>query len=101
MNFTRSRTTCRNKKLLNYFGEKSNEKCNNCDNCTMGLKKDHNPTNIIENAILILLQYEPKSPNYLFKQFQGIIEDETYKKILKNMIKNERVFLVNNLLCKS
>lgn len=101
MNFTRSRTTCRNKKLLNYFGEKSIEKCNNCDNCTMGLKKDHNPTNIIENAILILIQYEPKSPNYLFKQFQGLIENETYNKIVKNMIKNERIFLVNNLLCKS
>ena len=44
--------------MLNYFGEIITKKCNYCDNCYMGINKKNNPNNVIENAILILLNYD-------------------------------------------
>ena len=93
--FINSKTECRNLYMLNYFGEIITKKCNYCDNCYMGLNKKNNPNNVIENAILILLNYEPKSPNYLYIQFKRLIKKDVFNSILKNMIKRELV-LVNN-----
>tara|TARA_B100001109_G_C18579703_1_gene342692 strand:- start:214 stop:459 length:246 start_codon:yes stop_codon:yes gene_type:complete len=71
------------------------EKCNYCDNCQMGLNEKNNPAHIIENAILILLNYEPKSPHYLYNQLKSLIKKDLFNSILKNMIKGELV-LVND-----
>lgn len=87
--------------MLNYFGELMTEKCNYCDNCLMGLNEKNNPVHIIENAILILLNYEPKSPHYLYNQLKSLIKKDLFS-ILKNRIKGE-IVLVNdrNQICLS
>jgi ATP-dependent DNA helicase RecQ len=95
IDFINSRVKCRNIFMMNYFGEFSNKKCNSCDNCQMGLNHKHNPDKIIENAIFILLNYEPKSPNYIYNQFKSLIEKNHFKSILKKMIKKE-IVLINN-----
>ena len=95
IDYINSKTECRNIFMLNYFGELMTEKCNYCDNCQMGLNEKNNPVHIIENAILILLNYEPKSPHYLYNQLKSLIKKDLFKfSILKNMIKGELV-LVN------
>ena len=95
IDYINSKTECRNIFMLNYFGELMTEKCNYCDNCQMGLNEKNNPVHIIENAILILLNYEPKSPHYLYNQLKSLIKKDLFNSILKNMIKGELV-LVND-----
>ena len=91
--YINSKTECRNIFMLNYFGEIMTEKCNYCDNCQMGLNENNNPVHIIENAILILLNYEPKSPHYLYNQLKSLIKKDLFNSILKNMIKGELVLV--------
>ena len=65
IHFLNSKNKCRNLALLNYFGEKTEKNCNQCDYCNIALSKKLNPDNFVENAILTLLAYEPKPPSYL------------------------------------
>jgi len=95
IDFINSKTACRNIFMLNYFGELMTEKCNYCDNCQIGLNEKNNPVHVIENAILILVNYEPKSPNYLYNQLKSLINKDLFNGILRNMIKRELV-LVND-----
>ena len=82
-----------------YFGEHISEKCKNCDNCNMGLKIKNNTKKVVENAIFFLLNYEPKSPSFIYKQLEEVIEKERLSSILKKMILEESILRdKNNLL---
>ena len=84
---------------MNYFGEHKSEKCKNCDNCNMGLKIKNNTKKVVENAIFFLLNYEPKSPSFIYKQLEEVIEKERLSSILKKMILEESILRdKNNLL---
>ena len=86
------------KKFL-YYKNVKNEKCKNCDNCNMGLKIKNNSKKVVENAIVFLLNYEPKSPSFIYKQLEEVIEKERLSSILKKMILEESILRdKNNLL---
>ena len=86
INYINQRTECRNINLLTYFGENKGDNCKNCDNCNMGLRIKNNSEKTVESAIIFLLNYEPKSPSFIFKQLEEVIEKERLNSILKKMI---------------
>ena len=99
INYVNQKIECRNINILNYFGEYKSEKCKNCDNCNMGLKIKNNSKKVVENAIFFLLNYEPKSPSFIYKQLEEVIEKERLSSILKKMILEESILRdQNNLL---
>ena len=99
INYVNQKIECRNINILNYFGEHKSEKCKNCDNCNMGLKIKNNTKKEVENAIFFLLNYEPKSPSFIYKQLEEVIEKERLSSILKKMILEESILRdKNNLL---
>ena len=99
INYVNQKIECRNINILNYFGENKTEKCKNCDNCNMGLKIKNNSEKVVQNAIVFLLNYEPKSPSFIYKQLEEVIEKQRLNSILKKMILEERILRdQNNLL---
>lgn len=99
INYVNQKIECRNINILNYFGEHKSEKCKNCDNCNMGLKIKNNSEKVVQNAIVFLLNYEPKSPSFIYKQLEEVIEKQRLNSILKKMILEERILRdQNNLL---
>ena len=99
INYVNQKIECRNINILNYFGEHKSEKCKNCDNCNMGLKIKNNSDKVVENAIVFLLNYEPKSPSFIYKQLEEVIEKQRLNSILKKMILEESILRdQNNLL---
>ena len=99
INYVNQKIECRNINLLNYFGEYKSEKCKNCDNCNLGLRIKNNSEKLVENAIIFLLNYEPISPSFIYKQLEEVIEKERLNSILKKMILEERILRnKNNLL---
>ena len=101
IHFLNSKNKCRNLALLNYFGEKTDKNCNQCDYCNMALSKKLNPDNFVENAILSLLTYEPKPPSYLYNQLQEILKKDNFNNSLRMLIKNEIISIKKNLLHKN
>jgi ATP-dependent DNA helicase RecQ len=99
INYVNQKTECRNINLLSYFGEYKSEKCKNCDNCNMGLSIKNNSEKVVENAVIFLLNYEPISPSFIYKQLEELIEKDRFNSILKKMILEERILRnKNNLL---
>jgi len=97
--YVNQRTECRNINLLSYFGENKSDNCRNCDNCNMGLRIKNNSKKTVEKAVIFLLNYEPKSPSFIFKQLEEVIEKERLNSILKKMILEKRILRdKNNLL---
>lgn len=65
----------------------------------MGLKIKNNSKKVVEDAIIFLLNYEPKSPSFIYKQLEEVIEKERLNSILKKMIFEESILRdQNNLL---
>jgi ATP-dependent DNA helicase RecQ len=99
INYVNQKIECRNINLLKYFGEHKSEKCKNCDNCNLGLRIKNNSKKVVENAIFFLLNYEPISPSFIYKQLEEVIEKERLNSILKKMILEESILRnKNNLL---
>ena len=99
INYVNQKIECRNINLLSYFGEYKSEKCKNCDNCNMGLSIENNSEKVVENAVIFLLNYEPLSPSFIYKQLEEVIEKDRFNFILKKMILEERILRnKNNLL---
>ena len=99
INYVNQKIECRNINLLKYFGEHKSEKCKNCDNCNLGLRIKNNSEKLVENAIIFLLNYEPISPSFIYKQLEEVIEKERLNSILKKMILEESILRnKNNLL---
>lgn len=99
IDYVNQKTQCRNIDLLSYFGENKSERCNNCDNCQMGLRIANNSDKVVKNAVIFLLNYEPKSPSFIYKQLGELIEKERLSLILKEMIQEESILRdKNNLL---
>ena len=99
IDYVNQKTQCRNIDLLSYFGENKSERCNNCDNCQMGLRIANNSDKVVKKAVIFLLNYEPKSPSFIYKQLGELIEKERLSLIMKEMIQEESILRdKNNLL---
>ena len=99
IDYVNQKIECRNINLLKYFGENKIEKCKNCDNCNMGLRIKNNSEKVVKNAIIFLLNFESKSPNFILRQLEEVIEKERLNSILKQMILEESILRdKNNLL---
>ena len=99
IDYVNQKIECRNINLLKYFGENKIENCKNCDNCNMGLRIKNNSEKVVKNAIIFLLNYESKSPNFILRQLEEVIEKERLNSILKQMILEESILRdKNNLL---
>ena len=99
IDYVNQKIECRNINLLKYFGENKIEKCKNCDNCNMGLRIKNSSEKAIKNAIIFLLNYESKSPSFILRQLEEVIEKERLNSILKQMILEESILRdKNNLL---
>ena len=65
----------------------------------MGLRIKNNSEKVVKNAIIFLLNYESKSPNFILRQLEEVIEKERLNSILKQMILEESILRdKNNLL---
>jgi ATP-dependent DNA helicase RecQ len=93
-NYSKNKSDCRNKILLEYFDDKNIAKCNSCDNCTSGLKTKNNPIKVIKNAIKIILKYENKSPKQIYIEFEDVVEKKVLKNTLKEML-NDEIIRIN------
>ena len=99
IDYVNQKIECRNINLLKYFGENKIENCENCDNCNMGLRIKNNSEKVVKNAIIFLLNFESKSPNFILRQLEEVIEKERLNSILKQMILEESILRdKNNLL---
>ena len=86
---------CKNKQLLNYFGETIPTDCGMCSVCQSKSKKK-NPTDAksIMREIILLLESEPLSSRVLIERLA--IEDQTVLKTLQDMVENNILGLTSN-----
>ena len=87
LDYIKNKKVCRNRVLLNYFGENSPEKCGSCDICNKREKKAAHP--LLEERILGLLQIAPSRKRVLAKATEA--DKKTLAKILDRMIKADTI----------
>lgn len=89
LGYISNKKVCRSVYLLNYFGEKTAEKCGTCDICTK--KKVLASPHDLEQRVLELLDIRPHTSRQLEKE-TGINEKELLK-TLERLLEDELVFL--------
>ncbi len=87
--FSRNIVDCRNKLLLNYFGEKSLDNCDNCDNCSKNINQYSSSFKVILNAMKIILRYEAKTAKEIYIEFSDVVPREKIKQTLRKLLENE------------
>jgi len=89
LGYISNKKICRSAYLLNYFGEKTAEKCGTCDICTK--KKVVTSPHDLEKRVMELLEIRPHSSRQLEKEM-GINEKELLK-TLERLLEDELVHL--------
>nr|WP_321413099.1 ATP-dependent DNA helicase RecQ [uncultured Allomuricauda sp.] len=89
LGYVSNKKLCRSLYLLNYFGEKTNEKCGTCDICTKKARiaSPHD----LENRVMELLEIRPHTSRQLEKAI-GAKEKELLR-TLEQLLEDERVSL--------
>ena len=89
LGYVSNKKLCRSLYLLNYFGEKTSEKCGTCDICT---KKARTASpHDLENRVMELLEIRPHTSRQLEKAI-GAKEKELLR-TLERLLEDERVSL--------
>jgi len=89
LGYVSNKKLCRSIYLLNYFGEKTAEKCGTCDICTK--KKVVTSPHDLEKRVMELLEIRPHTSRQLEKAI-GAKEKELLK-TLERLLEDERVSL--------
>ncbi|WP_422351276.1 RecQ family ATP-dependent DNA helicase [Flagellimonas sp.] len=88
LDYIQNTRVCRSVFILNYFGEKTSEKCATCDICT---QKDSVPSEGLKKTILKTLMTAPQTSRQL-EQVLGI-EEKLILKALQELLEDERIGL--------
>tara|TARA_Y100000589_G_C27193729_1_gene645829 strand:- start:2942 stop:4834 length:1893 start_codon:yes stop_codon:yes gene_type:complete len=91
INYTNSISECRNKIILDYFGEENNGKCNKCDNCHKEIHKNIQSIEIIANAIEMTLKYEAKEIAKVSLELKEVVNKDKIKETIKWMLDEKRI----------
>lgn len=88
LEYIKNTTTCRSEFLLNYFGEKVNEKCGTCDICTKTSKPE---SALLERMIVALLRTNPHTSRQMAMSIE--VEEEVLLETLQILLEDEEIML--------
>jgi ATP-dependent DNA helicase RecQ len=95
IDYQRNKTACRNKIILDYFGEENNISCNNCDNCKNEIHKNIQSIEIIASAIKLTLKYENKEIAIISNELKEVVHHDKIKETIKWML-DEKLIKINS-----
>ena len=91
VDYCNNKTECRNKIILDYFGESSSENCNNCDNCFNEIHKNIQSIETISKAIEMILKYEDKEIATISNELTGVVHQDKIKETIKWMMDENKI----------
>ena len=94
--YKRNKLECRNKIILDYFGEKDDIDCNQCDNCKTKIHKNIQSIKTIANAIKMTLKYENKEVSIISNELKDVVHNEKIKETIKWML-DENIVKLNSV----
>ena len=94
--YKNNKLECRNKIILDYFGEKDNSDCNQCDNCKTKVYKNIQSIKTIANAIKMTLKYENKEVSIISNELNDVVHNDKIKETIKWML-DENIVKLNSV----
>lgn len=96
LNYCQDRTTCKNKLLMQYFGETIKDDCGICSYCISKNKNSNNNTEDISEKIITLLQKQDFNSRELQKLLKLPEDDVIFA--LQNLLEKEIICIKSNNL---
>ena len=93
LHYIKEKQTCKNRLILDYFGEKSATDCGICSYC-IGKKKKVKNTNSLASSILSLLQTEELNSREIQERTQT--DTETVIELLQQLLEQEQIVIKAN-----
>ncbi len=93
LHYTKEKQTCKNRLVLEYFGEKSDADCGICSYCISKTKVANSPENL-SNSILTLLQTEELSSREI--QERTHTDSTTVIELLQHLLEQEQIVIKAN-----
>lgn len=93
LHYTKEKQTCKNRLILEYFGEKSDTDCGICSYCISKTKVANSPENL-SNSILTLLQTEELSSREI--QERTHTDSTTIIELLQHLLEQEQIVIKAN-----
>ena len=93
LHYTKEKQTCKNRLILEYFGEKSDADCGICSYCISKTKVANSPNNL-SNSILTLLQTEELSSREIQERTQT--DSTTVIELLQHLLEQEQIVIKAN-----
>lgn len=84
---------CKNKLLLHYFGEETNQNCGQCSTC-LSQKKKNNHWSTREKEILLYLEKNPASSRTIQKELN--LTDDELIPVLQILLEKEKIEILPN-----
>ena len=94
LHYINEKQTCKNRLILDYFGEKSATDCGICSYCISKKKKKVKNTNSLASTILSLLQTEELNSREIQERTQT--DTETVIELLQQLLEQEQIVIKAN-----